>query len=104
VGLGLKIRELRDGMSRVYVQGIIKAVKDIRNVRLRTGEEARVGDFILSDDSGEITLVLWNEDIDRVKEGDSVAVENGYTNTFRGTLRLNVGRYGRLVVGVEERP
>jgi replication factor A1 len=63
-----------------------------------------VGDFILSDDSGEITLVLWNEDIDRVKEGDSVAVENGYTNTFRGTLRLNVGRYGRLVVGVEEQP
>jgi replication factor A1 len=27
-----------------------------------------------------------------------VRVTNGYTNSFRGELRLNVGRYGKLEV------
>ena len=69
-----------------------------RNVNLRTGGEARVADCMLKDDSGQIKLSLWDDQIDMVKQGSKVRVTNGYTNSFRGELRLNVGRYGKLEV------
>jgi replication factor A1 len=65
-------------------------------VTLRSGKEARVADSTLEDETGTVKLSLWNEQIDEVKVGDRVRIENGYTNTFRGDLQLNVGYYGRL--------
>jgi replication factor A1 len=31
-----------------------------------------------------------------VQEGDTVVIENGYTQAFRGDNSLNIGRYGKL--------
>jgi len=31
-----------------------------------------------------------------VNEGDSVNVKNGYVRPFKGSMRLNIGRYGSL--------
>jgi replication factor A1 len=49
------------------------------------------------DDSGRIVLVLWNEQIKKVKVGDRVRIENGYVSSYRGIKQLNVGRGGRLI-------
>ncbi|MGB9660018.1 MAG: DNA-binding protein [Nitrososphaerales archaeon] len=93
----MKISELRDGMRKVDVEGIISEIPEPRTVTLRTGQQARVADCILQDASGTVKLSLWDDDIDKVQVGSRVRIENGYTNSFRGELRLNVGRYGRLI-------
>lgn len=36
------------------------------------------------------------DQIDMVQEGDTVIIENGYTQAFRGDNSLNIGRYGKL--------
>ncbi|MEM3437259.1 MAG: OB-fold nucleic acid binding domain-containing protein [Nitrososphaerales archaeon] len=92
----MKISELKDGMRKVDVEGIIAEIPEPRTVTLRTGQQARVVDCILQDASGTVKLSLWNDDINKVQVGSRVRIENGYTNSFRGELRLNVGRYGRL--------
>jgi replication factor A1 len=94
----LKIRELKDGMTRANVEGSIVDKSESRTVNLRTGGQATVADCTLQDDSGSIKLSLWDDMIDQVKPGDKVMIENGYINSFRGEIRLNVGRYGRLQV------
>jgi replication factor A1 len=94
----LKISELRDGMNRVDVEGAILNKSESRTVNLRRGGQAIVADCTLQDDSGSVKLSLWDDMIDQVKPGDKVVVENGYINSFRGEIRLNVGRYGRLQV------
>ena len=94
----MKISELRDGMRRIDIEGIISEIPEPRNVTLRTGQEARVADCILQDASGTIILSLWNEDIDKVQVGSKIKIENGYTNSFRGEVKLNVGRYGQLII------
>ena len=48
------------------------------------------------DETAEITLSLWNEDIEKVQVGTKLKIGNGYTNSFRGEVKLNVGRYGTL--------
>jgi len=94
----LDIRDLRDGMRRVDAEGEIVDISDPRNVSLRTGGEARVADCTLKDSTGSIKLSLWDDQIDAVRQGARVRVTNGYTNSFRGEVRLNVGRYGKLEV------
>ncbi len=94
----MQVRDLRDGMRRVDSEGEITEISDPRTVNLRTGGEARVADTMLKDDTGTIKLSLWDDQIDMVKVGSKVRVTNGYTNSFRGELRLNVGKYGRLEV------
>jgi len=53
---------------------------------------------ILKDNSGQIKLVLWNEDIPKVNEGDTIKIENGYVKDYKGTLQLSTGKYGKLTV------
>ncbi|MDA4126786.1 MAG: OB-fold nucleic acid binding domain-containing protein [Thaumarchaeota archaeon] len=94
----MNVRDLRDGMRRVDAEGEIVEMQEPRTVNLRTGGEARVADCMLKDESGQIKLSLWDDQIDMVKQGSKVKVTNGYTNSFRGELRLNVGKYGKLEV------
>src|SRR5271157_4721624 len=94
----MNISDLRDGMRRVDAEGEIAEISDPRTVNLRTGEQAKVADCMLKDESGQIKLSLWDDQIDQVRQGSKVRVTNGYTNSFRGELRLNVGKYGRLEV------
>jgi ssDNA-binding replication factor A large subunit len=96
--LKLEIRDLRDGMRRVDAEGEIMEISDPRTVNLRTGGEAKVADCTLKDSTGSIKLSLWDDQIDAVRQGAKVRVTNGYTNSFRGEVRLNVGRYGKLEV------
>jgi replication factor A1 len=94
----LKISELRDGMRRVDAEGEVTEISETRDVSLRTGGEARVADAILNDETGSIKVSLWDDQIDMVKVGSKIKIENGYTNSYRGEVRLNVGRYGTLEV------
>jgi len=94
----LKISELRDGLRKVDIDGEITEVPEAREVNLRTGGQARVAECTFKDDSGEVKLSLWDDQIDQVKVGSKISIENGYTNSFRGEMRLNVGRFGKMSV------
>ena len=65
-------------------------------MNLRAGGTAQVADAIISDETGTIKLSLWDDQINMVKQGDRVSIENGYTQAFRGENSLNIGRYGNL--------
>ena len=92
------ISELRDGAKKVNVTGEITS-KDAP----REAGGGQVCDFTLKDDSGQVKLVLWNEQVDMADVGSRVSVENGYTSTYRGELQLNVGKYGHFAV-LEKNP
>jgi replication factor A1 len=94
----MNIRDLRDGMRTVEVEGDVLDVSTPRDVSLRTGGQAKVADATLKDETGTIKLSLWDSQIDQVKKGSHVKVSNGYTNQFRGEVQLNIGRYGKLEV------
>jgi len=94
----MNIKDLRDGMRTVEAEGEITDISTPREVSLRTGGQAKVADATLKDETGEIKLSLWDNQIDQVSKGAHVKVTNGYINNFRGERQLNVGRYGKLEV------
>ena len=90
--------EAKQMRSGINVQGKIERKGEIRTVTTKFGE-TKVCDAYLADDSGSIKLTLWADDTEKVKDGDMVSVEGGYTTTFRNEIQLNKGRKdGKLEV------
>jgi hypothetical protein len=87
-----KIGELKPEMRGLSVEGIVTMMSSPRRVK----GGLRIADAMLTDGTGTVKLVLWEDQIERVREGSTVRVLNGYTSSFRGTLQLNPGKYGRL--------
>ena len=90
--------EAKQMRSGINVQGKIERKGEIRTVTTKFGE-TKVCDAYLADDSGSIKLTLWADDTEKVKDGDMVSIEGGYTTTFRNETQLNKGRKdGKLEV------
>lgn len=62
----------------------------------RDGSTHRVVDALVGDETGSVYLTLWDDNIDKVNEGQTINIKNGYISLFRGSMRLNIGRYGSL--------
>ncbi len=92
----MKISELKAGMRNVSATGKVDSVGESRTVNLKAGGTNDVADAIISDESGSIKLSLWGEDINKVRAGDRVSIENGYINTFKGENSINIGKFGKL--------
>lgn len=60
------------------------------------GRTFRVAEALVGDTTACILLTLWNKDIDKVQPDGEYKLINGYTSIFRGSLRLNIGKYGKL--------
>jgi len=92
-----KIRDLTTYSRRVNLVAKILEMGDVREVSSSSdGQLHRVAEALVGDETGTVLLTLWDENIDRFGVGDVVEVENGYAGTFRGSLRLNVGKYGNI--------
>jgi len=91
----MKIAELKPGMRRVEEKGEMVDVASQREVQTKFGP-GRVASATLQDESGSVKVTLWNENIAKVAVNDTIEIQNGYVDSFRGELQLNVGRYGKL--------
>lgn len=98
MGVPTKICDLTVGMKGVDVRGKVESKSNTMEVYSRFGNKVnRVANAIISDKSGSVKLILWNEQIDSVRVGDTVQIDNGHITMFRGEKQLNVGkRTGKL--------
>lgn len=94
-----KVGELTPDSRAVNVLAKVVSKSEVRNIAAgRDGAAHRVSDALVGDETGCIYLTLWDDNIEKVKDGDTVLVKNGYINLFRGNMRLNIGRYGTLEI------
>lgn len=92
----VQIGDLRAGMKKVNLKARVLEIANPKPVLTRFGNYATVANALIADETGQIKLCLWNEQIDSVSIGDTVQVENASTSTFRGERQLRIGRKGIL--------
>ncbi len=99
----LKINELLPGMRRINIVGKVINLFPVRTFTTKKGEESKVVNFWVADDSSNIKAVLWDtnhiELIEKgeIKEGVSVEISNA-------TLRdgeLHLGNFSDIKVSQE---
>jgi replication factor A1 len=95
----VKVGELTPDSRAVNVLAKVVSKSEIRNIAAgRDGAAHRVSDALVGDETGCVYLTLWDDNIEKVNDGDTINVKNGYINLFRGNMRLNIGRYGTLEI------
>lgn len=62
------------------------------------GKTGKVCNCKGKDETGTVTMTLWNEDVDKVKVGDKVHITNGWVGEWQGELQLSTGKFGKLEV------
>ena len=91
----LKINELTPQSRNLKLNVQVVSVSESREVTTRrSGETNQVADAVVADETGCVTLTLWNEAINDFEAGKEFELSNVYCGLFRGHLRLNLGRYG----------
>jgi ssDNA-binding replication factor A large subunit len=93
----MKLKELKSGQGKVDIEAVVKTKGEVK-VMNKFGNELKLSNAIISDDSGDIALTLWNADAEKVKVGDKIKITNGYVSEFNGKLQLTSGKFGKLEV------
>lgn len=88
------------------VNTVVKVISktEPREVTSRADQSAhKVCEALVADETGSVYMTLWDEKIDEIEDDSVIKITNGYINLFRGSIRLNLGRYGSYEV-LEEAP
>ena len=94
----VKISDIKEGDNKINIEAEVTEKSYAREVRSRYGRVLMVADATLKDETGIITLTLWNEQISQVMVGNKVKIENGYAKSFRNVLQLSTGKNGTITV------
>ena len=98
----MNVKDLKPKQGNVDITVDVIDVQEPREFQ-KFGKPGKVANAIAKDETGDIKLTLWNDDIDKVKAGDKVHLTNGYVNEWQGELQLTTGRMGKLeIVGKNE--
>lgn len=97
-----KVGELNPQSKAVNVTAKVVSKSEIREIPMgRDGSPHKVCDALVGDETGVVYLTLWDDNIAKVNDGDTIRVENGYVTLFKGNIRLNIGKYGKLEQAAE---
>ena len=93
----MKIAEINSDSRKINITATVTEKEEPRDVNTRYGK-TRVAEAIIEDDSGNIKLVLWGDEIDGIKLGDKIKIENGFVKEWNGEMQLSAGKYGKISV------
>jgi replication factor A1 len=88
------------------VDTVVKVVSKTEPRRVTSRRDLsthKVCEALVGDETGSIYLVLWDDDIDDINEGQILEIKNAYIKIFRGSMQLNLGREG-VYETLEEAP
>lgn len=95
----MKVRDLRPESKVEALELTVREKGPVRDFTSRSGSSGKVCDAKAVDEDGEeVSLSLWNEEIERVSAGARVRITNGWVREWRGNLQVSAGRFGKLEV------
>mgnify|MGYP001463149580 FL=1 len=93
----MAIKDLKIREGNVDITADVVDVGEVREFE-KFGRSGRVATAILKDETGDVKLTLWNEQIDQVKAGDKIHITNGYVSEWQGEPQLTTGKMGKLEI------
>ncbi len=91
----MNIKELTPRLGNVELVAEVADVGQVREFN-KSGKSGKVATARLKDETGEIEMSLWNEQIGQIGKGDTVKVVNGYVKEYQGELQLTTGMRGSI--------
>lgn len=89
------ISKLVPGMTNVQILARVIAKDVPRSVKTKYGN-TKVCDATLKDETGQIGLTLWSDQIGKIKEGDDIVIKGAYTSEWQGEVKLNLPKNSEI--------
>ncbi len=93
----MELKDVQANTGNIDLVLMITAKDEPRTFE-KFGKTGRVCNAKVKDETGEMKLTLWNEDIDKVKVGDKIHLKNGWCSEFRDEKQLSSGKFGEIEV------
>ena len=93
----MQVKDLQARQGKIDIDLDVVDVGEVREFE-KFGKKGRVANAVAKDETGDIKLTLWNEDIDKIKGGEKIKITNGYVSEWQGELQLGTGKFGTLEV------
>ncbi len=93
----MKIAQIQAKQGNIEVQAKVIEKGQERTFE-KFGKQGKVCNAKIQDDSGVISLTLWNEQADQINVGDMVKITNGYASEYQNEKQLSTGKFGTLEV------
>ncbi|MBD3303777.1 hypothetical protein GF343_01405 [Candidatus Woesearchaeota archaeon] len=99
----MKVSDLKDKTQVDEITLKIVEKEEPKDVR---GGTLKMCNCTAEDDTGKVTVTLWQADVDKVNVGDTIKITKGWAQDYQGKLQVSSGRFGQLEVvgGSEEAP
>ena len=98
----MQVKDLKPRLGNVNIELEVIEVGETREFQ-KFGNTGKVANATAKDDTGQIKVSLWNEDVGKIKAGDKIRITNGWVSEFQGEMQLSAGRLGKLeVIGQED--
>jgi len=89
------ITDLRPGRVATFEATVAK-LEPTREYEARTGGSQKVRNGLLKDGTGEISLVLWGDEVELVAEGERIRIVEGWVKDYKGRPQVSLGRTGHV--------
>lgn len=89
------MEELTPEDDEVEITGEVTELPTPRAVSTKYGQK-RITVATFEDETGEIGLTLWEEEIDSIEEGSHVKITGAYVREWGDRLQLNISRDGSI--------
>jgi replication factor A1 len=97
----MEIKDLQANQGNIDIVAVVMTKDEPRTFE-KFGKQGRVANAMIKDETGEVKITLWNDDIDTVNIGDKIHIQNGWCSEYRDEKQLSSGKFGKIeVVGKE---
>jgi len=83
-------------MNHVGVKVKVLEVSEVKEITTGEGVKHQILELKVEDETGTMPLVLWDEKVASFEVGEKLQIENAFVTSFKGSWRINVGRYGEV--------
>ncbi|MEK6900498.1 MAG: DNA-binding protein [Nanoarchaeota archaeon] len=91
----MKIKDLQANQGKVNLTVEVISKEEPRTFA-KFGKEGRVCNAKIKDDSGEVGMTLWNDEIDLVDAGQKINIQNGWCSEFKEQKQVSAGKFGKI--------
>ncbi|MBW3002795.1 hypothetical protein KY338_06565 [Candidatus Woesearchaeota archaeon] len=91
----MKVSDLKDKTKVDEITLKITAKEEPKDVR---GGTLKMCNCTGEDDSGSVTVTLWQADVEKVNVGDTIKITGGWAQVYQDKMQVSSGRFGKLEV------
>ena len=102
--LKIQIKDLFSGLNDVSLTGQVLSIYPPKTFKRRDWTEGKIASILISDESGTLRVVLWDNNVDmiekgKIQQGQAVRISHAYVREGQdGKTEIHVGDKGSIKI------